>query len=315
MSPTNSILILGAGELGLSLAQSLKAHPSAHQTPISLLLRPTPSTPSPPKAAQLATLAALSIPIIPGDLVNDSISTLAETFRPFHTIISCTGFVAGRGTQLKIARAALQAGVKRYFPWQFGVDYDVIGRGSAQDLFDEQLDVRDLLRGQSGTEWVVVSTGMFMSFLFEPWFGVVEVGKEGEGETKVRALGSWGNEVTVTTVEDIGRVTAEIVFVEEPRVRNEIVFMAGETVSYGRVAEVVDKVLGERVVREVWDVDGLEEELKKDPENAIKKYRVVFAKGKGVAWGPEKTFNAQKAIETTGVEEWARANLKNKTLL
>jgi len=54
--------------------------------------------------------------------------------------------------------------VKRYFPWQFGVDYDVIGRGSAQDLFDKQLDVRHLLRGQSGTEWVVVSTGMFMSF-------------------------------------------------------------------------------------------------------------------------------------------------------
>jgi len=80
--------------------------------------------------------------------------------------------------------------VKRYFPWQFGVDYDVIGRGSAQDLFDEQLDVRDLLRGQSGTEWVVVSTGMFMSFLFEPWFGVVEVGKDGGDESQ--GLGALG---------------------------------------------------------------------------------------------------------------------------
>jgi hypothetical protein len=44
----------------------------------------------------------------------------------------------------------LSAGVKRYLPWQFGVDYDVIGRGSAQTLFDEQFDVRDLLRGQRG---------------------------------------------------------------------------------------------------------------------------------------------------------------------
>ena len=32
-------------------------------------------------------------------------------------------------------------------------------------------------------------------------------------------------------------MVAEIVFVEEPRVRNEIVFMAVETVSYERVAE------------------------------------------------------------------------------
>jgi len=67
-----------------------------------------------------------------------------------------------------LARAVLDAGVRRYVPWQFGVDYDVIGRGSAQDLFDEQLDVRDALRSQSGTEWVIISTGMFTSFLFEP---------------------------------------------------------------------------------------------------------------------------------------------------
>ena len=93
---------------------------------------------------------------------------------------------------MKIAQAALEGGVRRYFPWQFGVDYDVLGRGSAQDLFDEQLDVRDLLRGQSSTEWVIVSTGMFTNFLFEPSFGVVVFdGEKGEG-TIVRGLGGVG---------------------------------------------------------------------------------------------------------------------------
>jgi hypothetical protein len=43
----------------------------------------------------------------------------------------------------------LQAGVERYVPWQFGVDYDVVGRGSGQEVFDEQSDVRDMLRGLS----------------------------------------------------------------------------------------------------------------------------------------------------------------------
>lgn len=51
--------------------------------------------------------------------------------------------------QIKIAKALLAAGVKRYFPWQFGIDYDVTGRNSSQGLFDSQLDVRDLLRGQT----------------------------------------------------------------------------------------------------------------------------------------------------------------------
>jgi hypothetical protein len=70
----------------------------------------------------------------------------------------------------------LQARIPRYFPWQFGVDFDVIGRGSPQDIFDAQLDVRELLRSQQQTEWVI-STGMFMSYLFEPEFGVVDLQK------------------------------------------------------------------------------------------------------------------------------------------
>ena len=59
------------------------------------------------------------------------------------------------GTQLKLAHAVLGVkggNVKRYVPWQFGVDYDIIGRGSAQELFDEQLGVRDLLRSGGGAE-------------------------------------------------------------------------------------------------------------------------------------------------------------------
>lgn len=54
------------------------------------------------------------------------------------------------------------------FPWQFGVDFEAIGRGGPLDIFDAQLDVRELLRSQDKTEWVVISTGMFMSYLFNP---------------------------------------------------------------------------------------------------------------------------------------------------
>jgi hypothetical protein len=140
-------------------------------------------------------------------------------------VIGCTGFVAGSGIQRKLAHAVLDASVKRNFPWQFGVDYDVIGRGSAQDLFDEQLDVRDLLRSQDRTEWVIVSTGMFTSFLFEPSFDVVD-----RAQNTVHALESWDTAVTVTTPEDIGTLTAEILFAE-PRVVNRIVYTAGDTIS------------------------------------------------------------------------------------
>lgn len=59
---------------------------------------------------------------------------------------------------------------KKYLPWQFGIEYDKIGRESAQDLFDEQLEAREMLRGNNDVEGVVVSTGMFMSFLLSHRF-------------------------------------------------------------------------------------------------------------------------------------------------
>jgi hypothetical protein len=45
-------------------------------------------------------------------------------------------------------------------------------------LSSEQLEVRDLPRHQTATEWVIVSTGMFMSLLFEPSFDVVSEDKK-----------------------------------------------------------------------------------------------------------------------------------------
>jgi hypothetical protein len=54
----------------------------------------------------------------------------------------------------------------------------------------------------------------------------------------------------------------------------------------------------------------LKDELAKDPDNPIKKYRAVFAEGRGVSWEMGETFNSQRGIQTVNVERWARANLK-----
>jgi hypothetical protein len=57
-------------------------------------------------------------------------------------------------------------------------------------------------------------------------------------------------------------------------------------------------------------VPRLKAELAVDPANPIRKYRVVFAEGRGVSWEIGKTFNAQHGIEVVNVERWARENLK-----
>jgi uncharacterized protein YbjT (DUF2867 family) len=300
-----SILVLGAGELGMSVLRHLaRGVDSSSGTTITVLLRHSSiNSEAPSKQREIAELRSLDVRFLAGDLA-DPTTDLPALFKGYRTVIGCTGFVTGRGFQLKLARAVLEAGVKRYFPWQFGVDYDVIGRGSAQDLFDEQLDVRDLLRSQDRTEWIIVSTGMFTSFLFEPSFGVVNL-----AQNTVHALGSWDTAVTVTTPEDIGALTAEIYFAEPPIV-NSIVYTAGDTVTYAQLADILDATLGRKVQRVEWSLPELKDELAKDPADAVKKYRVVFAEGKGVAWDMGKTFNAQRGIGVVGIERWAKEHLK-----
>lgn len=305
MSAINDkILVLGAGELGTPILHELM-NPRWGHNHVTLLLRPTTiATADPQKKSELAAFRDLGIHFLPGDLVANSTSELAELFKNFHTVIGTAGYIAGPGTQLKLTHAVLQAGVPRYFPWQFGVDYDVIGRGSAQEVFDEQLDVRALLAAQTRTEWVVISTGVFTSFLFAPFFGVVDT-----ATPAVHALGSLENRLTVTTVEDIGRLTVEILYAE-PRLRNTVVYTAGDTLSYAQLADIVESVLGRKVQRDVWDLPKLQAQLEKDPENPVNKYAVVFAKGEGVAWNPEQTFNLQHNIPVVSAREWAIKNLK-----
>ena len=118
------ILVLGAGELGLAVLEGLVAQQAEHRDlELSVLLRPTSS-------ASRDVLNAWQVQVVEGDLAAQSVEELTDIFRPFDAVICCSGFAGGPGTQLKITRACLAAKIRRYIPWQFGVDYQTIGYGS-----------------------------------------------------------------------------------------------------------------------------------------------------------------------------------------
>ncbi|VVE72957.1 2'-hydroxyisoflavone reductase [Pandoraea pnomenusa] len=302
---SQNILVLGAGELGLPVLRNLaRRAKDVEGAKISVLLRASAvESSSPSKRNDIAEIRGLGIEIVVGDLVTSSVDELAAVFAQYDTVIGCAGYAAGIDTPMKLARAALQARIPRYFPWQFGVDFDVIGRGSPQDIFDAQLDVRELLRSQHQTEWVIISTGMFMSYLFEPEFGVVDLQND-----EVRALGTLDTAVTLTTPDDIGALTAAIVFCK-PRIRNEIVYLAGDTVTYGEVADKLQAALGRPFSRSEWSEQYLLDQLARDPDNMMRKYRAAFAQGRGVAWDKLGTFNQRNTIPVTDVASWIRENL------
>ena len=317
LTRTRSILIIGAGELGLAIINALLSHSSYSPTTttLTLLIRPSSlNSPSPEKAAQNTRLRSLGVAFTPGDiesLTSPDLTTLLEQ-GAYTAVLHAGGMNLTAGTMLKLTRAVIDAKVPYYVPWQHGVDYDVIGREGGQGMFSEQIDVRDALRGQSTTDWVILSCGIFMSFLFEEFWGVVSKlpakGQEGKERVRVTALNSWDDMVTATTAEDIGMRTAELLFDADAPI-NQPVFIAGETLSYGDLANTIARIVeprGTEVVRQAWPLEGLKEESRKDSSDKLKKFRVVFAEGKGLSWAKLGTWNAQEGIDMVGVEEWAR---------
>jgi len=174
-------------------------------------------------------------------------------------------------------------------------------------LFGAQRDVRDLLRGkadESNVKWTVVSTGIFMSFLFEQFWGIVDRSKEEEGKVVVRCLRDWDHKVTVTDVNDIGRVLARVI-ARDVEAEERVLYIAGDTISYGQLADIVKRVSGKQVEQEVWSIEHLKKELGSAPGDGIKKYRLIFARD-GVWWEMDRTVNKALDMDMMDVETFAK---------
>ncbi|EXJ93592.1 hypothetical protein A1O1_01984 [Capronia coronata CBS 617.96] len=410
-----SILVIGAGELGSAILDSLTTHPlySPSTTKISLAVRPsTLTSPTPEKQAHQHTYREKGVHLVPADLEAWSEDDLARMLRDgqYTAVIHAGGFGVGAGTMLKLTRAVLSAAaantntnttngtdtadtnnpgsvgnsgsVEYYVPWQFGADYDAITRAGGQGMFSEQIDVRDLLRSQQRVDWVIVSCGIFMSFLFQEFWGVMQCErsehdqkrrehgqtqseheqKQSEHQQKqsehqreqsehhhegnatqnqnqdqsqdkiitITALNSWSDWITTTTATDIAKCTAELLYCPDTPV-NQPVYIAGDTLTYSEFADAIERAVADTdtdtttstsrksnsshhskhtplLVRNVWPLEYLREESRRDPDNQLKRYRVVFAEGRGLSWPKEQTWSWKRGMKMEGVEEWVKKN-------
>nr|WP_068887154.1 aromatic alcohol reductase [Pedobacter panaciterrae] len=297
-----SFLIIGAGEVGLAMLNSLYDYQEKYELELQIGVLVQPLANSIAKAKSNPRFVNITVETL--DLVNQSTSDLITVFKKYDTVICCSGFSTGKGMQVKITRAVLEAGVKRYVPWQFGVDYDKIGRGSAQPSFDEQLEVRELLRAQHNTHWIIVSTGMITSFLFREDFGVISL-----SDKTVHALGDWQHSLTLTSCEDIGNLTIDILF-HKPEILDQVVFVAGDTLTFDEIFNQLNELFAKEFDRKLWDIPQMEKEVKDNPDNVFNRYRFVFTHP-GVTWPISETFNYQNNIPTVDLKHWVINNISD----
>jgi hypothetical protein len=304
MSNPLKVLIIGAGELGISMLAGYAAHPV--KTKLYVLLRPdTHNPPSPSRQAVVDAINQYGASPIYLDLTASS-SDLVKVLIGFDIVVSCAGMSALAGTEEKLCQAAIQAKVGRYIPWQFGVDYDQYDDEPIVKVFKESQSVRSLLRSQRDISWTIVSTGIFISFIFEPVVGIFEPGEKG-GTAVVRGLGSWEQMITITSVEDIGKLTAGITLGVEKVGIDGVVFVVGDTVTYGQIADAVE-CAGWQVERKLWTETELERQMKEN-DGSIARYRIMCARGVGMSWNKANSWNERTGVKTENLVEWIRRRL------
>ncbi|KAG9189132.1 hypothetical protein G6011_06000 [Alternaria panax] len=307
--PQASILLLGAGEQGKAFLSHLTKLPNTH---ITVGVR---------SPTNYSELRPHNISLHAIDLSSPS-NGLSKAFSAYDILISATGFGVDPTSALKLANEALLDGNIRkqqgkgklwFFPWQWGVNYDITVDGEGMmPSFGAQRDVRNLLQRrteESNVQWIVISTGIFMSLLFEQFWGIVDQTNqkgqgEGGGEILVRCLRDWDHKVTVTDVHDIGRALARIL-AGDVDVADRAVYTAGDTISYAQLADIAKRVSGKKVKQEAWTVEYLKSEVEADPDDGIKRCRLVFARD-GVWWDMDGTVNKALAMKMVDVETYAR---------
>lgn len=109
----------------------------------------------------------------------------------------------------------------------------------------------------------------------------------------------------MTSPADIGRLTTAI-YLQQPRIVNEVVFVAGETTSYGKLAETVERVTKQTFAKSVFTLPALQEELRLQPDDPMLRYRVAFARGEGVWWPMSETWNARNNLPTQDIASWLK---------
>lgn len=96
------------------MVEALASHPQRRGERISVMLRLETIKNKPEVAAVVRALGADNIE--PGDFQGLSVEELSKIFAKYHTVIGCAGFGMPAGTQLRLARAVLAAGVPKFVP-------------------------------------------------------------------------------------------------------------------------------------------------------------------------------------------------------
>lgn len=235
---SQTVLLVGStGFLGSRIAAHLTRQPG---TSVRLLVRPGAEQ-DPAKSAALGELRARAARIVSGAL--DDRASLDAAVTGADVVVSAVQggaetIVTG---QLNLALAAEAAGVRRFLPSDFALDFFHAPEGAPMFDLRRQLAVR---LAELDMDVLHVLNGAFMDMLLDPrTAGVVDL----EQRTG-RYWGEGTDPFDVTLVEDVAAFTARLA--ADPTAGAGTYAVSGSRTSFMGVIDAVEAVLGEPLRRE-----------------------------------------------------------------
>jgi hypothetical protein len=98
------------------------------------------------------------------------------------------------------------------------------------------------------------------------------------------------------------------IFFHQPAIANQVVFVAGDTVTYHQLTEILSEHYDSKFSLQVDEIASLKAKTKASPDDVSAAYSLAFARPDGVAWDPSQTFNARHGIPVTDVKGWLAEN-------
>lgn len=254
-----TVLLAGAtGELGGLIARSLLEKPGVA---VRCLVRPG-------SQQKLAQLEAAGAEVVEADLGASSEAALARAAQGVYSVVSAVQggpdvIIEG---QLRLLRAALGAGVRRFIPSDFSYDLFKLEEG-ANINSDWRRQFARLAEQEAGSrlELVHVFQGIFSDRKVLSFMGVFDLEKGA-----ARYWGDGNVPMQFTTYADTARYTAEAAVDPEPLPRH--FYVAGDTLNIHELVRTYEKTTGRKLAVErlgsLEDMQAeLERRLKAEPQN------------------------------------------------
>jgi uncharacterized protein YbjT (DUF2867 family) len=257
-----TVLVVGAtGTLGNRIAHHLTDHPDVT---LRLLVR-DPSPADAEKAALLDELTGRGAELVVGDLGDPG--TLSAACADVDVVVSAVQ--GGRDVivdgQVALARAAAEAGVRRFVPSDFALDIWEAPEGAPMFAMRREADAA--IEGL-GLDVLHVLNGAFMDMMLDPRTAdVVDLTTD-----EAHSWGAGDEPFDITLVEDVARFTAALAI--DPEAQPGKHRISGSQVTYDGIIDTVERVTGRTLTRSRL---GGEDDLRRTIDTATNPWQAIGA--------------------------------------